>query len=91
MKSSAREPSENPGACRAGDRHLLVEKPPRRSDSRPAAHLRRLEHRRHSYLVQSTDGTLRLGKGFSCGVKHLPKLADACATAMRKAEELDLI
>jgi hypothetical protein len=42
-------------------------------------------------LVHEHRWHLAGGKDISCGVKHLPKLADACAAAMRKAEELDLI
>jgi hypothetical protein len=34
---------------------------------------------------------MRPGKGFACGVKHLPKLAKVFAKAVDRARELGLI
>jgi hypothetical protein len=36
------------------------------------------------------DGRLVPGKGFACGVRHLPRLIDALNTALDKARELNL-
>ena len=37
------------------------------------------------------DGIMRPGKGFACGVKHLPKLAKVFAKATDRARQLGLI
>ena len=37
------------------------------------------------------DGTLKPGKGFSCGVRHLPHLIKGFNKALGKARELGLI
>jgi hypothetical protein len=36
------------------------------------------------------DGRLVPGKGFACGIRHLPRLIDALTTALEKARELNL-
>jgi Transcriptional Coactivator p15 (PC4) len=38
----------------------------------------------------TADGRLVPGKGFACGVRHLPRLIDALTTALDKARELNL-
>jgi hypothetical protein len=37
------------------------------------------------------EGQCRPGKGFTCGVRHIPQLAKAIDAALRKARELGLV
>lgn len=37
------------------------------------------------------DGVMRPGKGFACGVRHLPRLIDALTAALDKARVLGVL
>lgn len=44
-----------------------------------------------TWHTSKTDGIMRPGKGFACGVKHLPKLVAVFTKATARAVELGLL
>jgi hypothetical protein len=44
-----------------------------------------------TWHTDKTDGITRPGKGFACGIKHLPRLVKEFTKATQRARELGLI